>query len=360
MKLAVDGLLLFLNNGQVGNYSKSIIDNLIRYSSISVDIIKDYEIESSLYTSNSVELLLNRRETDFSNLSLFLKASKIDAYHCLNNGFSIPKNFDFNYIMSINNLLPLYHENLCPISYITKFFSKLPYGVMNSSEIICPSISTKTDFLNSFSVDESKIHINYGVIARYYTPIDNFLSSIYIKSKFNIDGDFIIFNGDFSERKNLDKCIVLFKNIKKHFDNLTFIISSDSFKNKKYLDLLISLSENIGIKNNIIYLSNLNTMDKSNLFSKAIFFIDLSVYENVNLNIVEAFSCSTPIICSDIDLYREYFGESVFYYKDNVDTLSLLNYISNYNFKNYKFILDKFSSDISLRCSLNSYNKFKN
>lgn len=359
MKLAVDGLILFLNNGQIGNYSKSIIDNLIKYSSINLDIVKDYEIESSNYQDNSVELLLDRRDTDFSNLALFLKASKIDAYHCLNNGFSIPKNFDFNYIMSINNLLPLYHENICSMNYVTKFFSKVPYGVMNSSQVIFPSISTKHDFLNSFSIDESNLYINYGVVSRYYTKIDGFLSSVYIKSKFNIEGEFIIFNGDFSERKNLDKCILFFKNIKKYFGNITFIISSDSFKNKKYLDILINLSENIGVRNDIIYLSQLNTMDKANLFSKAIFFIDLSIYENVNLNIVEAFSCSTPIICSDIDLYREYFGDSVFYYNDNLDYLSILNYVSNYNQRDKMFVLDKFSSDVSLKCSLNSYNKFK-
>ncbi|MEG2868816.1 MAG: hypothetical protein RR894_13810, partial [Terrisporobacter sp.] len=146
MKVVLDGLVLFLNNGQIGNYSRSIVDNLIKYSNLDLDIIKDYEITSEDYFKNSVELFLDRKSNDYSNLSFLLTNTDYNLYHCLNNGFSIPKNFDFNYVMNVNNLLPMYDESLCSRSYVSNYFSKLPYGVLNSSCIICPSVSTKNFF----------------------------------------------------------------------------------------------------------------------------------------------------------------------------------------------------------------------
>ncbi|MEG1142720.1 MAG: glycosyltransferase [Clostridia bacterium] len=358
MNVVLDGLLLFLNNGQIGNYSKSIVDNLIKYSSLNISIIKDYEIDSNIYEENSVELLLDRKNNNFSNLSNFLENSGCNIYHCMNNGFSIPNGCDFNYILTINNLLPIYHENMCHNDYTSSFFSKLPYGVLNSSYIVCPSISTKEDFLESFSVDEEKIFINYGVISSFYNSCDKLLSSAYIKSKFDIENKFIIFSGDFHERKNLDKCIILFSKLRKYIPNLKFIINSNGYSNQKYMNYLKNISKQVGVLDHVIYMCNLSIMDKANIFNSAILFIDLSIYENVNLDIVEGFSCKTPVLCSDISIYKEYFGDFVFYYNDIFDCVAILNFIKNYKSLDSKIVLDKFSFNSSLRSSLNIYNKF--
>lgn len=359
MNVVLDGLLLFLNNGQVGDYSRSIVDNLIKYSNINLEIIKDYELVSKIYKNHVVDLLLDRKSNDYSNLSFFLKSRKNSIYHCLNNGFSIPKNFEFNYIMSINNLLPIYYEDLCLESYVSNFFSKMPYGVLNSSYIVCPSVSSKENFLQSFSLDEEKVFVNYGVISNFYNKVDKFLSNIYIKSKFNIEDEFIVFSGDFHPRKNLENCILLLTKLKYHIPKLKFLIVSYSFSDWIYMDKLKDLSKKLNVYNDIIFLENISVIDKVNIFSKALFFIDLSIYEDVNLGIVEAFSCKTPIVCSDISLYKEYFGDFVFYYSDDLDVFTILDFVYKYIYPDNNFILNKFNRDISLISSLNVYSKFK-
>ncbi|MGL4803484.1 MAG: glycosyltransferase [Cetobacterium sp.] len=360
MKVMLDGLLLFLNSGQVGNYSRSLVDNVLKYSDINLNISKDYEIDSNNYKNNSIELLLNRKYNDFSNLSMYLKNHNYDLYHCLNNGFSIPKNYDFNYVMTINNLLPIFCEELCPSSYVHNYFSKLPYGVLNSSFIVCPSFSTRENFLGNFSMDSDKIFINYGVVSKFYRKMDLYLSSVYVKSKFNIEGKLIVFSGDFHRRKNLDKSLILFSKLKTEDSQLKFLILSFEFKDCAYLDELKNLCHKLNIHNDVFFISNISTMDKVNIFNSSLFFLDLSSYEDVNLDIVEAFSCSLPIICSDIDLYQEYFGDLAFYINinSNPNYISLLDYVSRYTFSNSDFVLSKFDYDINLKSTLNVYNKF--
>ena len=358
MDIILDGLLLFLNNGQIGDYSRSIIDNLIKYTTIKPNIIKDYEIVSNKYTDYTIDLFLDRKSNNYSNLSKILNTRQNSIYHCLNNGFSIPKNFEFNYIMNINNLLPIFFEELCNISYVSNFFSKVPYGVLKSSYIIAPSFTTKQNFLESFSLNEEKIFVNYGIISDFYNKIDKFLSKVYIKSKFNIESDFIVFSGDFHPKKNLEKSILLFNNLKQYNSELKFLILGTKFLNFEYLNKLKNLIAKLNLHNDVIFLENISTLDKVNIFSNALFFLDLSIYEDVNIGIVEAFSCKIPIICSEISLYKEYFGDSVFYYNDNIDSLTLLNFAYNYTYYENDFILKKFKKEIILENLINIYGKF--
>lgn len=358
MKVVLDGLVLFLNNSQVGNYSRSIVNNLIKYSNLDLDIIKDYEITSKDYLNNSVELFLDRKSNDYSNLSFLLKNTDYNLYHCLNNGFSIPNNFDFNYIMSINNLLPMYDESLCSIDYVSNYFLKLPYGVLNSSKIICSSMSSKNFFLKNFSIDENKVFVNYGVLSNFYSKTDKFLSSVYIKSRFDVEDEFIVFSGDFHKRKKIEKALHIFYNLKKQIPKLKFLILSSNFNENKYSDFLNNISRKLNIYDDVIYISNASVMDKRNIFSNCLLFIDLSVYEDVNLDIIEAFSCKAPIICSPIDLYKEYFGDFAFYYDDKLNYTTILDFVYTYKVDNDEFVLDKFKSDINLKSTLNVYGDF--
>lgn len=356
MKGLIDGLSLYVNNNQASNYSQIIYNNLIKYSSIDINILKDYEIKSDMYKGNTVELLLDRVNNDFSNLKRHLSKENYSFYHCLNNGFSFLLNYDFNYIMNISTLLPLYYENFCNDKYVENFFRRFPYSVLKSNGIVCPSISCKIDFLKEFEVSEEMIFVNYGTISDFFIPIDKYMASLYIKSKFNIENEFIIFYGDFNKRKNLDKAILLFYELKKEIKNLSFLICSNTFNDLLYLEELKILIEKLRLTNSIVFLQDLSLLDMVNLFNKALCFIDLSLYENVNLNIVNAYSCGVPIVCSYIPLYREYLGDDCFYYYDKVDRFSLLNHFNKNSLHNENYVLSKFNKLTCVDTCLNIYN----
>lgn len=354
----IDGLLLFLNNGQVGDYSRSIVNNLIKYGNLDIKIIKDYEIKSNDYLNNSVDMFIDRLNDNFDSVAKYMINNNISYFHCLNNGFSIPKDFEFNYIMNVCNLLPIEFEEFCDKKYLFNFFNKFPHGVFKSKYILCPSISTKNDFLNNFNIDSDKVFINYGCISDFYNKLDRFMSFTYIKSKYDIDYEYIIFYGDFNRRKCLEKSILLFNKMRREYPNLHFLICSNDFRDTQYLEELKRLIYSLGIIDYVFFISNISVIDKVNLFNMCLFFIDLSVYENINLNIVEAFSCEIPIICSYIDLYKEYFGELCFYYSENIDYNIVINYVKQYSLQNKNYVLDKFDRSLSLNIISNIYKKF--
>lgn len=359
MKGLIDGLLLFLNNGQIGDYHRNCIDNLLKYKSFDLEIIKDYEITTDKYKNYTAELFLDRKNDNYTSLIKYIQNNKVSFYHCLNNGFSIPKNYDFNYIMTVTNLLPLFYEEYSTLSYNNNFFNKFPYSVMKSDYIVCPSMSSKNDFLDNFSVPQNKVFVNYGCSSSFFNKTDTFMSNVYLKSKFNIDFDYIIFYGDFNKRKNLDKAIMLFNELKMFIKNLHFIICSDNFYDFEYFNSLKNLSSKLQLSNYIHFMDNINLYDKVNLFSNATFFIDLSSYESLNINLIDAFKCEVPIVCSDIDLYKEYFGDYVYYFNDNYSINSVVNYVNNYVYNKDNFTLSKFDSNFNLKILTNIYNSFE-
>lgn len=356
MRVLVDGLLLYLNFGQIGNYSRSIYDNLIKYTNLDIEIIKDYEIKSNLYKNKSTEILIDRYNDNYNSVLEYIIKNNFNFFHCLNNGFSIPKNYDGNTIITVSNLLPFFYEEFCLNDYLHTFFNKLPFGVLRSDNIIFPSVSAKKDFLKEFSLDSKNTFINYGIISDFFTKNDDFMVSIYLKSKFNIDYKYIIFYGDFNKRKSLDQALFLFRDLRKIYKELYFLICSDSFNNIEYLNTLKKLGKDLGLNKYIKYLCKISVIDKVNLFNKALLFIDLSLYENVNLNIVEAYYCETPIICSDIDLYKEYFGECCFYYDSSVDYICVSDYVNNYAQSVAKsYVYNKFNKNMNLKIMKNIY-----
>lgn len=267
----IDGLILYLNFGQIGDYCRLLFDNFLKYTNYNLNIVKDYEIKSNKYINNSIELLIDRKNDNSDALINYMKSTNINFFHCLNNGFSIPKNYNFNYIISISNLMPLYIEELCNQDYLFKFFNKFPYSILSSENIVCPSRSCKTDLLNKFSMNSEKIIVNYGVLSDFFTPQDKFISSIYINSKFDINEQYIFFYGDFHKRKNLEQIIDIFMDIKKIVKNITLVIGTNSFRDREYLNSLENLIRRFNMIDSIFLLENLNELDLLYLLNNAFF-----------------------------------------------------------------------------------------
>lgn len=348
----MDGLSIFYDSGQITDYSLSLSSTIDTLNSIDLTVIKDLELDNKLNFKNIKELLLGRKHNNYSQLKKFLLKENFDIYHCLNNGFSIPFDLDFNYVITCNNLIALNSEEFCNPSYVDKFFSSFPYAILNSKAIICPSNSIKRELMNSFSIDENLLYVNYGTIPDFYEKQDDTFSFLYLKSKYNIDYDFILFCGDFHRRKNLEGILECFFRLHNLNPNIKLIFLCKNFNDKGYFKEIQILINSFKLNNHVVFIENYSNYDKMYFFSKALCFLDLSFYESVNLNIIQALKCKCKIICSPIEIYKEYLLDYGHYIDLSTDfnETELLDYIktpsNNSDLKDH--ILNKFSFKTSL------------
>lgn len=167
-----------------------------------------------------------------------------------------------------------------------------------SNAIIAVSETTKKDLVEILKIPEKKIKVVYEAADKVYYPREEALINE-TKKKFGIEGNYLLCVGTREPRKNLDRAIMSFAEIASTDKEISLVIVGKygwgNDLNTKYK------IQNTKIK----VLGFVEREELSRLYSGAMAFIYPSLYEGFGLPIVEAMSCGTPVITSDIGSMKE-------------------------------------------------------
>ncbi len=130
-----------------------------------------------------------------------------------------------------------------------------------------------------------------------------------ILNKYGIKTPYLLFVGTIEPRKNLDLLLKAFESIKNEgFPNLKLVIvGQKGWKSRSFFQLL----EKHPYRDNIILPGYVDRKDLSAIYSAAYAYIQASKYEGFGLPVVEAMSCGTPCIVSDVSSLPEIGGDTV-------------------------------------------------
>lgn len=335
MKICIDGLPFFLNKWDLGDYSRELVSKLSKESSLSLFLLKDKEIQSSPINMDSSyinfsDIQIDRINDTYTPIIKYLKSNNINTYHCFNNGFSLHKDMSNIYVITtFHNIIPLEYEDYYKDCYKNKFFNTLPIALKNTNKFIATSNSMKNKLINLCNVSNKNIQVVYPIISEDFQPMNKYMSHIYLRSKFNITDDFILFTGDFHKRKRIEDLLEIFFRISHLNENLKFILLTYINEvNIDYFNEINILIKGMGLSSKVKFITNFSTAEKVHFFNGALCFIDLSLYDDMNISMIQAFKCKCPIICSDISFHREILGNCGVFV--DMDSYNSLDYIENY------------------------------
>src|SRR3989338_2078359 len=158
-----------------------------------------------------------------------------------------------------------------------------------------------------------------------------------ILSKYNIlDFDPLIFlPTKIMRHKNIDLCLKILLEIKKIKNNPLLIITAMNFphnRNTSYLKEIQELINKLNLSKNIIYLHNeidsnfreieYKIVDDFYRLSDIVFF--LSSFENFGLPLLESGITKTPIMVSNLEVFKEIESENVYYADIESESPSML------------------------------------
>jgi len=154
--------------------------------------------------------------------------------------------------------------------------------------ILTPSENTKKDIINYYNIEPEKIKVIYPGIKKWQIP-----NTEYVKNKYNLPDNYILFLGAIEPRKNI---IGLIQAFEKSNTNATLIITgAPGWKNEKILER----AKNTIIKNKIKFLGFIPEEDKPALYAGACVFVYPSFYEGFGFPALEAMSVGTPVVASN-------------------------------------------------------------
>lgn len=282
MKVGLD-ISQIAHKGGVATYTLSLAKELQRntelqmkyfYASLrkpylgNLSNVKSFRIPPSLF-----ELLFNR----VRKIPIERFIGQVDVFH--SSDWVQPPTFAKK-VTTYHDVVPLKYPQWSHPKIIEVHKRRLKIVEKEIDIVIAVSDATKKDLLEVSSIPEEKIKVIYEGISELFKPQSG-EDIAKFKIKMNLPKEYVLSIGGVGERRNL-------KRIKKVTEGLNLIITGE----------------------NIPYVSE---QEMPLLYSGASVLLYPSFYEGFGLPILEAMSCGTPVITSNISSMPEIGGDGAIY-----------------------------------------------
>ena len=303
MNIGIDGRAAKWYRGTgIGTYTYQLISNINN-----IDNINEYLLflpqNTGLELNNNfsikpIEESTNSNFWDEVNAPNILNNTDIDLYHVPQNGVGLTENINCLKTITLHDIIPLRMPETVSDRYLNIFNNQLPKIIENCDGIITVSEFSKLDIANEFNFPLEKIFVTPLAANSTYKPLDKQVCIDYIKNKYNIYSPFLLYIGGFSTRKNVREIILSFKKIYKSLNKDYKLVLCGSVRDEGAK--LQELCKELFIDDKIIFTGFIPDYDLPYFYNASELFIYPSLYEGFGLPPLEAMSCATPVIASNL------------------------------------------------------------
>ena len=304
MKFSIDarGINLYKGSG-IGTYTENLLRELLN-----IDTKNNYSIfwtgeNYENYKKDNSKIIFTSRKhgTFYENYYYpnYIEENNIDMHHIPQNGIGLNELYTSPLVVTIHDLIPYILPETVGRGYLQRFLRDMPLIVNNSKIILTVSEYSKKDIMKFFPfVDEEKIFVTPLAANKSYKPLNKPDCLEYIKNKYSIDSPFILYIGGFSTRKNVKELIIAFNKIKKSLKKDYKLVLCGSIKDEGVK--LQNLCKELLIDDKIIFTGFIPDDELPLFYNAAELFVYPSLYEGFGLPPLEAMSCATPVITSNL------------------------------------------------------------
>lgn len=214
-----------------------------------------------------------------------------------------------NYVYDVN--YKVYSETV-DHSTLVWLDKNLPIYCDRSDLILTISEFSKKQIEKYMKIKESKIQIvPCGVDCDKYKKLD--IEKInFVKHKYGIAGDYILYMGTLEPRKNIVILIKAYYLMTQKKTNIPKLIIAG--KRGWMYEQLFQKTLEYKLEDQIIFTGYIENDDCPVLMSGAELFVFPSLYEGFGIPPLEAMACGTPVIVSNADALLEAVGENAIYF----------------------------------------------
>lgn len=300
MNIGIDGRSAFFYRGSgIGNYSYELITNLIKINKLNlIDIF-----------SNNINFKKSKSFWELSNTPLILNKN----YHVFlnpHNGIGLPKKNADKIVTTLHDIIPSKLPETVSSTYLKIYNENILNIIEKSDAIITVSNYSKEDISKTFSINKNKIHVTYLAPSKIYKPLNKKHCFNFLYKNYKIDFKYILYVGSFSPRKNILGLIEAFSKINEKNPTIKLLIVG--LKGKSYENYL-NRSIKLNLQNKIIFTDFIKNNHLPYFYNMASCFIYPSLYEGFGLPPLEAISCGTPVVTSNLTSIPEILKDNAIY-----------------------------------------------
>lgn len=331
MRIGIDVRLWGTQHAGIGRYTEELVRNLQ-----DIDADTEYVLFCRKSDFDKIPVKVNWQKVvaDIPHYTLreqillpgIFKKEKLDLLHVPH--FNVPIGYKGRFVVTIHDIL--WHQtkglNVTTLPVPLYLIKHLGYrlvvknAVTRAEKIMVPSKTVKKDLVERFGLSQDKVIVTYeGVSLRQIRPARA------SKNRHFTDNDkaYILYVGSLYPHKNVESVVRALKKIK---SPPTFVVvcgrsifweKFEKFVEKENTESFVRLvgyvpDEELGV-----------------LYKNAQAFIFPTLSEGFGLPGLEAMAVGTPVVCSDIPVLREIYGDAALYFdaksiRDIVDKIKLV------------------------------------
>jgi len=325
MKIGFDAKRAFFNHSGLGNYSRTLLQGLLRYDRDHIDNYLLYtpplgKPESNRYYKYLEQFQVREPESMLGKLfpplwrSILLpaqlKRDGVALFHGLSNELPFGlRSKGITSVLTVHDLiytrLPRYYNPIDVMVYNRKYRG----SALRADHVIAISEQTKNDLVEIFGIDQDRIKVIYQSIdlSYYRNPERSVIEQI--KNRYNLPEKYIFYPGGFHLRKNIDTLIRAYCSLGAEMKTSLVILGN----RKRFYTTYPSLFHLVNDNENILFIENIPVEEMPVLYRCALGTVYISEFEGFGLPVVESLVSGTPVVVTDSLWGREVGGGLALY-----------------------------------------------
>ncbi len=304
MHICIDtrGAKLYSGTG-IGTYTARLLENIT-----SIDKKNQYTFfwpedgYQFLLDKSNINVTLfgekNKRFWDEVFMPSQVKKSKADIFHLPQNGLGLPRSKYCSYVVTVHDLIPYTMPETCGKSYLDRFLEQMPYILDTAERIITVSEYSKQDIIRFFNTPADKIKVTYLAADNRFKLMDKEYAWTFLREKYSYSSNYILYVGGFSPRKNVDGLLDAFRRVYKELPEDYDLVMLGASKDNHY-ELSKKISD-MGLDDRVVLTGYVPYEHLPYFYNCASLFVYPSFYEGFGLPPLEAMTCGTPTITSNV------------------------------------------------------------
>lgn len=319
-KILIDARMYGLENSGIGRYLVNLIGELkkIQIDSYFLILLRKKYFDKLKFPENCLKILADFGHYGFNEqikLPGILSELKPDLVHFPH--LNVPIFWSGKFIVTIHDLT-MHHQktDATTLPLLLYYIKRLPYllassvAVRKSLKIITPTNFVASEITDYYNVNRSKIEvINEGYTPTLKTDERDESETL---AKYNIKKPYFFYVGNAYPHKNLKRAIEATAQLNKNGNlKVSLILGGSRNVFTKRLDELIF---DLDAGDFIGQIGFVNDEDLTVINKHSVGFLYPSLAEGFGLQGLEAMSAGTLVLCSNMPVFKEIYGDYAFYF----------------------------------------------
>ena len=309
MKIAINTLGPSKLKAGIGNYVVNLVHELARIDGRNEYLILANEDNAQhfrfrnknfttfvlpSYTKNRVLRILWEQ----IRLPKFLKKHNVNILH--SPGFVAPLRKTTKSVVTVHDMTFFSHPEHHTRWKQMYFRRMIPKSVEKADAVIADSENTKQEIIRYLKTDKNKITTVHLGVGKHFKTGDKKPAQQFLRKKYHIKHNFILFVGTIEPRKNLTRLVEAFLYVKNKGLKLV-IVGEKGWK----MDSFFKMIDELELKEEVIFTGYVQDTDLVRFYQAAEIFVYPSLYEGFGIPVIEAMACGCPVLTSNISSLKE-------------------------------------------------------